>query len=68
MVWLTLNSSGAVYDASEVMKTSRDAETSAGVSIGSMTVRQTRTRPAPRLYAASSTDGSIPASAAAAAR
>ncbi|MET8371643.1 hypothetical protein ABZU42_18180, partial [Micromonospora profundi] len=32
--------------------------------IGSMTVSQTRNRLAPRLYAASSTDGSIPASAA----
>ena len=68
MVWSTPNSSGAVYDASDVMKTSSDAETSAGVSIGSSTVRHTRTRPAPRLYAASSTDGSIPASAADAAR
>lgn len=49
IVWSTPNSSGAVYDASEVMKTSSEAETSAGVSIGSSTVRQTRIRPAPRL-------------------
>ncbi len=51
-------------DAIDIMNVSSAPETSAGVSIGSSTVRHTRARLAPRFVAASSSDPSNPANAA----